>query len=370
MQRTRRPLLFVLLGLLTCAVAGYLIYDHMQPQSTVPVPQKYTYQIKQSAVSAAHYEQNEFFEASGSPGSDNTVYVQKLTDYLNSELNYTYTGSTAIDLRYSYKVDAVIYSKFSGKDSSDNAPSVWTKEYSLLETVTGNQPTKVLTLKPSVNIPFAEYVAVANNFRSAYNIPVSSEVIVTYTVEVSGEANGVPFTNTQTSKIIAPLDQQLYKIDAAFNETDFQEIASKRTRQLEDIISTYELPVAVILALIGIVAIVYGFRKQIIKSPYQRELARIYRYNDGIIVKARRPVSLAHKTIVDLNSFEDLLSIEEETGSTIVANELSENATRFIITNDDTAYVFTLGGLTPKEDWGDSAIKQSQSKTPRRKIQL
>lgn len=364
MQRTRRPILFALLGLLVCTMAGYLIYDHMQPHSTAPIAQKYTYQIKQSATSSAHYKQNSFFGADGSPGADNTAYVQDLTDYLNSRLSYSFTGSSVTNLTYSYTVDAEIHSTFSGKDSAANAANVWTKRYSLLKTTTGSQTTKTLSLNPSVKIPFADYAAAANHFRATYDIPVSSEVAATYTVRVSGTANGVPFANTQTSTVVAPLDQQLYKIAVKFNKTDYQEVVSTQTRRLEGIITTYEFPVAVALALLGVGLVAYGLRKQIIKSPYQRELAQIYRYNDSIIVKARRPVSLARKTIVDLDSFDDLLSVEEETGSPIVADELSGTATRFMITNDDTAYVFTLGGATPEDDKADSPAETPQPPTP------
>lgn len=367
MQRTRRPLLFALLGLLLCVGAGYLMYDYGQPHTAVPGPQKYTYQIAQSATSSAHYAKNKFFAGNGSPGADDTAYVASLTDYLNSALRYRFTGSAATDLKYSYKADAVLRSTFSGKDSAGNAANVWTKTYSLLKPVTGAQTTKVLALNPSVKIPFAQYAATGNQFRTAYNVPVSNEVVVTYTVTVSGKANGVPFVNTQTSTITAPLDEVVYKIAVKFAGTDSGQVVSRQTRQLQDMVTSYEFPVGVGLALLGLGLIVYGFRKQIIKSPYQRELARIYRYNDDIIVKARRPVSLARKTIVDLSSFDDLLSIEEETGAPIVANELSDTTTRFIITSDETAYVFTLGGSAPKEedeDADDDSPEPPQPPTP------
>ncbi len=374
MERTRRPILFALLGLVICGVAGYLIYDHKQPHVLAAGQKKYTYQISQSASSSAHYTQNEFYSSNGSPGADNTAYVASLTDYLNAHFNYRFTGNSETDLSYSYKADAVLHSQFSGKDSTDNAANVWTKKYPLLQTVTDSQTTKVLSLSKDIKIPFATYAAAATQFSSTYDVPVSSEVVVTYTVTVNGKANGLPFTNTQTSTVIAPLDQRVYKIAVKFNKTDSQEVASKQARHFESIVTAYEFPAAVVLALLGLCLLVYGLRKQIIKSPYQRELAQIYRYNAGIIIKARRPVSLKHMTIVDLESFDDLLSVAEETGMPIVANEPIDTVTRathFIITSGDTAYVFTLGGSTPKEDWSDDDDKSElpDFKPPTRKSQ-
>lgn len=356
MQQTRRPVLFALLGMMLWVTAGYLIYNHRQPHVIAAGEKKYTYQINQSATSSAHYIQNKFYDSSGSPGASNTAYIASLTDYLNAHFDYNFTGSSETDLSYSYKADAVLRSQFSGKGSTDNAANVWTKRYPLLEAVTGSKTTKVLSLKKDVKIPFAAYAEAATQFTSTYNVPVSSEVVVTYTVTVSGKANGVPFQDTQTATVSAPLDQRVYTIAVKFNKTDSKEVATKQALRFENIVNAYEFPAAVVLALLGLCLLVYGFRRQIIKSPYQRELARIYRYNEGIIIKARRPVSLKHLTIVDLDSFDDLLSVAEETGMPIVANELIDTVTRttrFIITSGDTAYVFTLGGTTPKEDWDD-----------------
>ena len=349
MEQTRRPVLFVLLGLSVCVMAAFLIYDHNQP-TTAPGPQKYTYKIDQSASAVAHYTQSRFFDASGSPGSDNTAYVASLTDYVNSRFNYRFTVSKVSDLRYTYKADAVVHSKFSGKESSDSAANVWTKKYTLLPARTVTEKASTLTLSNNVQIPFADYTAEVHRFRNTYNLPVSSEVVVTYTVSVSGEVNDVPFTDVQTSTVTAPLEQQLYKIAVKFNKSYSKEVVAKQPLHVRNFVSTYEIPVAVVLLLLGVCLSLYGFRKQIIKPPYQRELARINRYYDGIIVRARKPVSLKNsKTIVELNSFDDLLNIAEEAGSPIVAYELSAIATRFVITSEDTAYVFTLGRTTPMD---------------------
>lgn len=356
MQQTRRPILFALIGVLLWAAAGYLFYNHSRPHAVAIDKKKYSYQISQSATSAAHYKPSDFYGPSGSPGADNTAYIGSLTDYVNAHFTYTFTGSTATELRYSYKADAVLHSQFSGKDSTNNAANVWTKKYPLLTAVTGSKTTQTLAFNRDIEIPFAEYAALATKFNTAYDVPLSSEVVVTYTVTVSGKADGVPFTNTQTSTVIAPLDQRVYKIAVKFNKADAKEVAAKQPMHFGSVVTAYELPAAVGLFLLGLALMVYGFRKQIIKSAYDRELARIYRYNAGIIIKARRPVSLKRLTIVDLDSFDDLLGIAEQTGMPIVANEPIDSVTRctrFIITSGDTAYVFTLGGKTPKEDWQD-----------------
>ncbi|MGB2686710.1 MAG: DUF5305 family protein, partial [Candidatus Saccharimonas aalborgensis] len=90
-------------------------------------------------------------------------------------------------------------------------------------------------------------------------------------------------------------------------------------------------------------AIVYGMRKQIFKSAYQRELEKIYRYHDGIIIRASQPAAIAGKTMVPVQTFDDMLNLEEELKVPIVATPAGNEATRFLIVRDDIVYVYTLG---------------------------
>ncbi len=105
--------------------------------------------------------------------------------------------------------------------------------------------------------------------------------------------------------------------------------------------------------LLGGLAIAYGLRRQIFKSPYQRELDKIYRYNDGLIVKASAKTDIAGKTIVPVESFDDILNLEESTKSPIVASPAGASATRFMIIHGDIVYVYLLGTIV-KEDIDNS----------------
>ena len=99
----------------------------------------------------------------------------------------------------------------------------------------------------------------------------------------------------------------------------------------------------IIVAVLGVLALVFGFRKQIFKTPYERELERIYRFHDGIIIRASRPARLDGKNIVPVRSFDDILNLEEELKAPIVATQMSDTSTRFMIIRENVAYVYTLG---------------------------
>lgn len=87
---------------------------------------------------------------------------------------------------------------------------------------------------------------------------------------------------------------------------------------------------------------VYGMRRQIFKSPHQRQLDRIYRLHDGIIVRIKHPVDVSDSKIDALRSFDDMLNLEEELKVPIVANEISSTTTEFMIVNSGVVYRYTL----------------------------
>lgn len=66
-------------------------------------------------------------------------------------------------------------------------------------------------------------------------------------------------------------------------------------------------------------------------------------------MRASRHPDVLHKTVVDLQRFEDILNLEEELRSPIIASESGDTATRFMIIKGDVVYVFVLGVL-PADD--------------------
>jgi hypothetical protein len=341
-KTSRRPLAFVLLGLALWAGAAYLFYDTSQQRSTLaPTPSAYIYNTAQSVKSNVNYQSNSFYQ--NGPGPTNTAYVAKLTDTIGATFHYAFRGSEATELRYQYDVRAVVRTTYSSTGNTDKAANVWNKQFQLLNPVSGTKTAKSFSVDPFVDIPYAQYFQLADQLRQGLSLPTNSETEITFTIRVSGTVGGTPFTDVKVASITAPLDQQVYQLATKYIRNDQQSVLPQQSKRIEDILAKYEFNVAIGVALVGFIAVIYGFRKQIFKSPYQRELERIYRYHDGIIVRASRPANLANKNIVAVQSFDDILNIEEEIKAPIIASPVGENATQFLIARDDIVYVYTLG---------------------------
>jgi hypothetical protein len=142
-----------------------------------------------------------------------------------------------------------------------------------------------------------------------------------------------------------------------------------------DRVAQYEIYGAIGIGILALASFVYGFRKKIFKTPYQRELDKIYRYHDGIIVRASRPTDLSGKRIVAVKSFDDMLNLEEELKLPIVAASVSAEATQFMIIRDDVVYAYILGKLPAPhhgrslEEIAATVRTDSPKPKPPRKIQ-
>ncbi|MCA9325806.1 hypothetical protein KDA23_07170 [Candidatus Saccharibacteria bacterium] len=351
-KQAKRPIGFVALGIALLAVCGYLVYDAQQQKSTLaPTPSAYRYSTTQNVHTTVSYNSNSFF--GDGPGASNTAYVAKLTNTVKAMFHYAYRGNKTTQLTYRYDVTATVKNIHATGGDSEKTSNVWNKQFTLLNPITATQTTKSFTVDPIVIIPFASYRTLVDQFRDGLSLPVNSEMITTFTMRVSGKVGGTPFTDTKIASVSAPLDQPVYQLATKYTKTDQQTVLPQTSQRIEDILARYEVVIAIVVGLTGLTAMGYGFRKQIFKSPYQRELDRIYRYYDNIIIRAKRPANLANKNYVSVQSFDDLLNIEEEIKAPIIASPTGVEATQFLITRDDVVYVYTLGDLPARKSSSD-----------------
>lgn len=367
----KRPLAFVALGIALVALAAYLAFDVKQQRSTIaPEPSAYNFSTTQSVSTNVNYNDSSFFKSG--PGPYNTTYVTVLTDTIDANFHYAYRSNEVTNLRYKYTVNAQVRSTYASGGDSEKTSNVWSQNFKLIDPVSATRNTRSFSVNPEVSIPYAEYRNLIEQFKVALSLPVNNEVVVTFSINVAGEVGGTPFSDTKTASVTAPLDNQLYQLGVKYTKANQQSVLPQKSQRIEDILAKYEALVAIFFGFAGCAAIIYGFRRQIFKSPYQRELEKIYRYHDGLIIRASRPANLANKNIVTVESFEDILNIEEQIKAPIIASRISNTATQFLITRDDIVYVYTLGEAS-KEDkqvpppTGGAGSSDSQASLPQHK---
>ena len=361
-RRNFRSVGVAIIGVILLSVAGYLSYDFLrQNQNPVSAPSVYQYTIDQSVDSSVSYLQSSFFP--DGPAPSDTAYITDLTNVISATFHYKFVGTRPGTIKYSYVVMADARTQYAVKNNSGDVADVWSKHYQLIDPVAMTTTNTQFQVDPSVTIPYADYKQLLDQLRSAFSLPISSEVVVTFSLHVDGTVDGTPFSDVRTSSITIPTDQQIYTLAAKFDKHDAKDVVPQTVQNQQSVLLQYQTAIAIGIAVIGLAALVYGLRRQIFKTPYQRELERIYRYHDGIIIRARRRADLEGKTVVPVQSFDDILNLEEETKSPIVASPLGSEATQFIITKDEVAYVYTIGKELMSRD--EQAFVEAESSLPR-----
>lgn len=358
-KRERRSIGAGILGVILVVAAGYMTYDlllqhsHLATASTASI---YDYSLRQSVDTNVSYMQSSFFP--DGPTATDKAYVTDLTKDIDATFHYQYRASEAITLTYRYDVKAEVHAQYFDGGDSTEASNIWSKTFQLSEPATTTATTKSFDINQAVTVPYSTYRKLIDQLQAAFTLPINSEVVVTFTMQVSGMANGTAFTDTKVSSVTAPVDQQLYTLAVKFDKQDEKQVVPKVVEQEQGTVRQYQTIAAIALGVLGIAALVYGMRRRIFKTAYQRELDRIYRYHDGIIIHARRPSMVTDKNTIPVRSFDDILNIEEETKQPVIAYPLGDEATQFMIMKDDVMYTYTLG----KEllDHEDTELKQAQ----------
>lgn len=338
-NRIRLPLL-ILASTACFGAVGWLLYDALIERGGFRLQPPYSYSITQSVQNNVSYVDNSYFP--GGPGA-NSAFISDLTDSVRANFHYNYKGSSDEPLEYTYDAIAVVKGAYSVPGSDQEVSNVWSKQFQLTKPKTVRVNTDTFSIDETVTIPFADYRKLAEDFRLSLALPVTSELEVHFNVRTKGTIRGEVLDDSRTSTITTPLNVQIYQLATKYDKADSKELNNRPQQDGGETIRA-EVLGAILMTLIGAGFIVLALRHVIQKTPYQRELQKIYRYHDSIIIRTSRRMEIpASKTIVAVKSFDDILNLEEETKLPIIAVTLGDVATQFMIVQDDIVYIYTLG---------------------------
>lgn len=326
------------------AAVGYYLLVFSQPKT--PPPEAYRWSLKNSATADVNYFESSFF--GDGPGSANKGYVSNLTDTIDVTFDYDFEASRAENLRYTYGVTAnlrALYTSVDKDDDKEKESTVWSENNSLLDTKTVEVNTSNIELSPTVTVPYEDYRKKVEQLNTALETTLTTDVVVTAQFRVTGDIDGEKFEEKRTMSVTAPLNLQLYSLKTNGALDTDGVITVVQDRAWWDIRPYANEIAAAVVAIVGVGLIVLGSKLLLVKSTYERELDRIFRFHDGIIVRARRPANLANRNVVHVETFDDMLNLEEELKVPIVAAPAGDEATQFITVHEDVTYVYTLGEI-------------------------
>jgi hypothetical protein len=307
----------------------------------------YRYSINQTSGIAVSYGENSFFDKNP---VQSTVYISDLVDKIALNINYMYTGSEATPLRYEYSATATLSAQYAAisdatTGAAKSSASVWSKSNVLLPTKVATSTNGTITINPEVTVPFPEYRDEVAKLTKGLNVSLDGQVVVTFTVRVIGTMYDAPINDVRTTTVIIPLDEQVFEPKYSIEKTAGAVIAAPHSVHDSWFTCQRVLIGATIALGIGALMLFVGLRRRRKSSAYERELDKIMRYHEGVIVRATSPVDISGKQVMPMRSFDDMLNLEEELRQPIVAVPGGPETMHFIIIHEDVVYRYTIGSI-------------------------
>lgn len=361
--RRWRLLLAIPFSLLVFAI-GFLVYDVIFANNATPTGQAYRYTVDQAVAYDVKYLDNSYFDA-GKISLRSTAYVRELTDVIATNFSYVYQTEEGADLSYTYAATARVVASYASKGTS-KAETVWDATYPLVRASTGSGSNGKVRLNPEVIVPFREYSQQIARMNNGLALSLSAEAIVTFSVSVTGVANGLPINEQRTMQMTIPLDQAVYTIATKYDQRDAKTVTANNaaTKLVWWRLYRTILIIALSTLLIASVCLLaWPWRRDTERNPYKRELNRIYRYHDGLIIRTQKPFDVKGREGLSVASFDDLLNLSEELRLPIIASQLGPEATRFFVIHNTTIYSYTVGQVRPETQ----TLPLSKAKVSRKK---
>lgn len=340
-------LLLVVPILLAILVIGFLIYDAVFAHKPTPLAQTYQYTVDQALTYDVTYLDNNYF-ATGKVSPHSTAYVRELTDTISTNFSYIYQTDKGANLSYTYAATARVVASYTPRGTSDTKV-VWDATYPLVRATAGDGQQGNVRLQTDVVVPFREYSQQIARMNSGLALSLSAEAIVTFSVSVTGTANSLPVNEQRTMQMTVPLDQAIYAVATKYDQRDAKTITADSTTTENVWWRSYRTTIIVTSSVLLILSVVLlaarPWRRDTERNPYKRELNRIYRYHDGLIIRTQKPFDLQGREGLSVASFDDLLNLSEELRLPIIASQLSPEATRFFVIHNTTIYSYTVGEI-------------------------
>lgn len=323
----------------------------------------YSYTIRQDQSVLVEYSDNSFFDDNASSGEG---YLSSLTDVIKANFEYSLKSSLDKDLYFDYDIDAVVTATHR-ESSGDEAIKVWQKSYPIHQGQAKPAVDGEVLVNQSVEVPFREYNEQVARLSSELGVPLAGSLDVIFSVKSEAEVAGEIVAVSDRSSFSVPLVKAVFAVSPQYEDG--------RDVVVESMDSRYEsvrpmLPwvfiTGVALSAAMSIAYYYGDKQSgsFKKGSYQRELSNIYRLHDGVIIRTNDRIKTEGSKVIALQTFNDLLSMSEQLQLPIIASEIDHRSTQFVVTRDDTLFIYTLGRAPVEESVLESMAKPKRQKRP------
>ncbi len=284
-------------------------------------------------------KQNDFIDSQYLNSGE--AYILDLIDHISINSLYDFKSTTKTDVAGTNKL--VVKLKVYYKESTDknNNPEVMNKEKTLDEKIMKFNNDKY-TNTSTYDLYLDEYLNMLKEFQSEVKISVDGYLEIVYETAFDGKVGGVSYSDKYDSMIKIPLSNSVVKIEN-------QKAEEKKSDVYEaDLVKTNKTVMSyiIIINIVTFVIICYLLKKLFSftnKSEYQRQLNKILKNYDDIIVNTSSIVDVKKYKVIKINEFKELLNLSRELLLPIMNYEMiKDEETCFYIIKDDILYMYLI----------------------------
>lgn len=272
----------------------------------------------------------------------NSRIIANLINTISVDFNYDIKSNEKLNYNYDYKIigELLIYDK---KDS--NKP-LHKKEYDLLSDSLQVKDQTNINISKDVVIDYDEYNKYFNSFKSTYGLNSVGELVVKMIITSDTFKDFDEKSNTVNELSVSiPLSEQTIDITLKtndINKTNELNITNNSKVTIFEIVSlclTISILIALIVNLIIYLTKLYNSKNNL----YERELKKILKEYDSIIVNATSSFVEKKDKVVRVEDFKELLDAQKLHNVPILFYEVEKgNKSYFVIKDNEMVYRYTL----------------------------
>lgn len=273
--------------------------------------------------------------------NENMQYISSIIDYFDLYFNYVVKFDDKID--YNLKTKLMANVKIVDRDDSSNII------YSSTETLQdidlkSFQDKDYISVSKNYKLDYNKYNRLTNEFKSNYGISADCKLLVEFYIDYEGNYKNINnINNNRIMQIEIPLSEQMINV---YKSNKINNNASYEIHTNKSIYNTLLLIVGIFFLIISLftlirIVVLCGIINKL-QTKYEKEIKKILRQYDSYITESSDIINLKDKSIIQINSFKELLDVRNNIEKTIIYNRIDDSLSRFVIIDDNEVYCFEM----------------------------
>jgi len=334
----------LVISFLVCfAFSSAAFYKSIFDNNTTKIEEDiYTYTNEYNANYNVNIKNNSFIPDKSLPSGQN--YISELIDSIDMDIKYTYTASKPSELKYNYKIDAIIGGSY---DQNGEDYNIWNKTYNL-KTSEELKAKNNIEINEVLNIDYKNYHKEVKDFKQALGISLDAHLYIKLTVNTSTVINHQEVKNEYISNFSITLGEKIALVEGENTDKKIGSFKNENTIE-EKNINVVKVVFSLALMIVSIY-IIYFVRVKTkkynpIRNEFKLELNRILKSCQDRIVIVKNQSETSDEEIIDVKDFGELIKLSEELFKPIlcwISEDLNNEEAYFSIISNKIRYRYIL----------------------------